>query len=148
MTRLVGVLAVVAAACTSSPPGPAVLDTATEHCRSCQMPISDAHTASQIVAPGEETRFFDDLACLRAALTRTPLAADARVFVVDHRSGQWVDASRAVFSEVPGLATPMASGLVAHADAATRDADLRGREVHPVARRSVLVDAPGDANAR
>ena len=44
------------------------------------------------------------------------------VFVADHRTGEWVDARRAVFTRT-SIDTPMASGLVAHADAASRDAD-------------------------
>jgi copper chaperone NosL len=43
--------------------------------------------------------------------------------VADHRTRAWVPAAAAVFTRVPALQTPMGSHLVAHADAASRDAD-------------------------
>jgi hypothetical protein len=56
--------------------------------------------------------------------------------VADHRTGEWVDASRAVFTRTPAVQTPMASGLIAHADAASRDRDnaaAGGSDVSPAA---------------
>ena len=111
-----------AIACTRGAPGPAVLDTKTEMCRSCRMPVSDASLAAQLVAPGEEPKFFDDLGCVRDFLGRAPASAGTVAFVADHRTKKWVRASAAVYTRA-GLATPMGSHWIAHADAASRDAD-------------------------
>jgi copper chaperone NosL len=141
-------LVALAAGCGGGALVPVPLDTRTEHCRSCQMPVSDIHTAAQIVAPGDEPVFFDDLACLATYAGRGALPAGAVAFVADHRSGQWVEARAAVFSEVTGLATPMASGLVAHVDARARAEDLASREYRDVERTRVLGAARGAGDVR
>jgi len=128
-------MAMVAASCSGLPPHPASLDTQNETCAFCRMAISDARLASQIVAPGEEPKFFDDIGCLRDYLREHPAASGAVVYVTDHRTKAWVPAVQAVFTRVPGLETPMASYLVAHADPASRDHDpvAKGGENVPLA---------------
>jgi copper chaperone NosL len=83
------VLALFLAACASGPPRPATLDTKNEQCATCRMAVSDARFAAQLVAPGEEPRFFDDLGCLRDWLTgggAAKLAAGTIAYVADHRT--------------------------------------------------------------
>src|SRR5512143_1808762 len=112
-----------AVACRPGVPEPAPLDTRHEQCASCRLAVSDARLASQLVAPGELPRFFDDLGCLADFLKAGRAPPGATAFVADHRTKVWVRADRAVYSRVPGLETPMGSHLVAHADAASRAAD-------------------------
>ena len=50
----------------------------TTPCGYCRMIVSDQRFASQIVAPYEEPRFFDDLGCLARYLTGSAGAADGR----------------------------------------------------------------------
>ncbi len=119
-------LATLAVAC-GGPPGPAPLDTRNEACASCRMAVSDARFASQLVAPGELPRFFDDLGCLADYLKAGKAPTGAVAFVADHRTKAWVRADGAVFTRVSGLATPMGSHVIAHADAASRDADPDAR---------------------
>jgi copper chaperone NosL len=122
--NLLVVVVAFAAACARGPVPPAPLDTRTDGCSWCRMAVSDARFAAQIAAPLEEPRFFDDLGCLRDYLEGgARLEPEAVVYVADHRTRAWIPASHAVYTKVPGLATPMASGLVAHADASSRDAD-------------------------
>lgn len=124
MTRLIPLTCGLAlAACTSGPPRPAPLDTRSEACGSCRMAVSDARFAAQIVAPGELPRFFDDVGCLATFVKAGRAPAGATAFVADHASREWVRADAAVYTQVPGLATPMGSHVIAHRDAATRDAD-------------------------
>ena len=127
-------LAFGAAACAAGPPSPVAVDTRNDQCAACRMVISDASFAAQVVAPGEEPRLYDDLQCLRDGLAATPPAANARVFVTDHRTGRWVAATTALYVRVPDLATPMASHWVAYADESSRRAD-------PYAAAGVAVDA-------
>lgn len=117
------------AAC-SAPPRPAGV-TGAEMCASCRMTVSDVHFAAQIVAPGEEPRFFDDIGCLARALKADPSAPGAVAFVADHRTGEWIRASEAVYTSTTRVATPMGSGIVAHANAASRDADAAAHGGEP-----------------
>jgi copper chaperone NosL len=134
VTRALRLAALVAAlaACASRPPEPAPLDTRNEQCAVCRMPVSEARFASQVVAPGELPRFFDDLGCLASAVEGGKLPVGAVAFVADHRTRAWIRADRAVYTRVPGLATPMGSHLIAHADAASRDQDQDARAGTPV----------------
>jgi copper chaperone NosL len=117
-------VAALLAACAAGPPPPASLDTGNEACAHCRMAVSERRLAAQIAAPGEEPRFFDDLGCLRDWLAEHPsLHPEAIAYVADHGTAEWVPAAEAVYTEVPGLETPMGSHLVAHADAASRAAD-------------------------
>jgi len=134
----VAVIVVCLSGCASGPPEPAALDPANDACARCRMAVSDRRFAAQIVAPGQEPIFFDDLGCLREYLAAPErrLAQEAVVFVADHRTSEWVDARRAVFTRRADLATPMASGLMAHRDTSSLRED-------PEARGGVTV-APGE----
>lgn len=142
MTARVGcasVLAALLAACTSGALEPAELDTRHEACASCRMTVSDRRFASQIVAPGEEAVFFDDLGCLAGYLeVRGPLSAGARVYVTDHRTRAWTPADAAVFTRLPRIETPMSSHVMAHASAASRDQDPEARGGTEVPRGNLL----------
>ena len=122
MSRFLILLAVLALACSGGGAAPAALDTKTEVCRSCRMPVSDASLAAQLAAPGEEPKFFDDIGCLRDFLAAGPVSKGGVAYVADHRTGKWVRGSVAVFTKSP-ISTPMGSHWIAHADAASRDAD-------------------------
>jgi copper chaperone NosL len=134
---LVCALAILLPACGPAVPGPAALDTHNDACSECRMTVSNPRFASQLVAPGEEPRFFDDLGCLAAYLRdheRMPPGAVA--YVADHQSREWVPPSAAVFTLVPGLETPMGSHVVAHASASSRDADPASQRGTPVEQRA------------
>jgi copper chaperone NosL len=92
------------------------------------MVIVSQATAAQIVSAGEEPRFFDEIGCLRAYLAAASATLTDRtvIYVADHRTGEWVEARRAVFTRT-SAATPMSSGVIAHTDAASRDADPAAR---------------------
>ena len=124
MRRLVLSLVLVLAACARGPADPARPDTKHDACAWCRMAVSDLRFAAQLVAPGEEPRFFDDVGCLAAFLRAGGAPASGQIaWVADHRTKDWVRASSAVYAKVPGLLTPMNSFLGAHASAASRDAD-------------------------
>ncbi len=114
-------------------------------CSHCRMTVLDQKLASQLLAPGEEPRFFDDLGCLTAYLAAHPAEPRTRAFVADHMTGAWVDAARAAYSRSEAIATPMGSHLVAHADEASRAADASIRDARPLTAGSVFgaAGAPG-----
>jgi copper chaperone NosL len=135
MRALTLALMLLAVACGPGRLEPAPLDTANDTCAECRMTVSASRFASQIVAPGEEPRFFDDLGCLAAHLhDRDALPASIAVYVADHRTREWTPADAAVYTRVTSLETPMGSHVIAHASAASRDAD-------PAARGEEAVDA-------
>ena len=128
-------LALLLGACASGPPGPAALDTRNEACSFCRMAVSDPRFAAQIVAPGEEPRFFDDAGCLASYVKgkHDALPKQAVAYVADHRTKAWIPARSAAYTKVEALQTPMGSHVIAHADAASRDADPDARGGAPVA---------------
>lgn len=129
LARAVAATAIVLAACGGGVPRPATLDPRHDACRSCRMTVSDPRFAAQVVAPGDEPLFFDDIGCLATYLREeAPLPPGAIAYVADHRTRAWVPASRATFTRVVRLETPMASHLVAHADAASAGADDEAKD--------------------
>jgi copper chaperone NosL len=127
------------AACSRGPAAPAGLDTKNESCGWCRMAVSDARFAAQLVSPSEEPRFFDDIGCLATFLKSGGAPAKGQIaYVADHRTKAWVRASAAVYTKKPGLETPMGSGLIAHADAASRGADLDAAGGSPASVRDVF----------
>jgi copper chaperone NosL len=133
------VLVLALAGCSLSRTTPAALDTSgKESCASCRMAIVDGSTAAQLVAPGEEPRFFDDLGCLRSYLAQNKLPWKAVVYVADHRTKAWVPLSRAVYARQPALETPMGSQLIAHANAGSRADDAAARGATPLSAAEVF----------
>jgi copper chaperone NosL len=118
--RAVFVAAALAAAGCSAGSDPIDVR-AGDTCAHCRMAVSNTRLAGQIVAPGEEPLFYDDIGCLAKAIAEGNTVDDA--YVADHRTGEWVAASRAVFTRVPALETPMGSHLIAHATEESRTAD-------------------------
>lgn len=136
------------AACSGGSPGPAALDTKTDVCRFCRMPVSDVRLAAQLVARGEEPKFFDDIGCLRDFLAGSPARPESVAYVADHRTGSWVRASSAIYTRAR-LDTPMGSHLLAHATASSREADPAAAEGKPVPSRDIFGRAgPPDGHSR
>ena len=106
------------------------------------MAISEVLFAGQMVAPSEEPRFFDDVGCLGHYIQGAKaLPKGAVVYVADHRTKGWVRADAAVYTLATSVATPMGSHLIAHADAASRDADPDAKDGS--ARTAADVFGPG-----
>jgi copper chaperone NosL len=118
---LVAVTVLVAAGCSGGERGPAALAQG-DTCAYCRMVISNQRFAAQIVADGEDARFYDDIGCMVKGRARDRLSSGT-IYVADHRTGAWVRSSGAVFTRVDSLDTPMGSHVIAHADRASRDQD-------------------------
>ena len=148
-TRLASVASLAMGFCAAAGPSPpAELDTASEQCSSCRMAVSDPRTAAQIVSPSEEPLFFDDIGCLRNYLEGgATLPEGAVAYVADHRNNAWIEASKALYTRSDSLDTPMGSHLLAHADAASREADPDAREGTPLSPAEVFgPSGPPDGN--
>jgi len=130
----------LAAACGPRTLAPAALNAAGDQCGTCRMVISDQRFASQIVAPYEEPRFFDDLGCLTNYLAGASLPKDAVVYVADHRTKAWVRADAAVYTRVDRLSGAMGSHVVAHASVDSRRADTEAASGTPLSYSAVFPD--------
>jgi copper chaperone NosL len=122
MKALFCVLALALSGCAPAV-APRAIDPRTDACHQCRMLVSDPRLAAEVTAPGEEPIFFDDLGCLREFAATTSRSDAAIVVVADHRTGEWVPAEAAVYTRTASPASGMGSGLLAHRDAASRDAD-------------------------
>ncbi|MGD8587358.1 MAG: hypothetical protein PVG22_00865 [Chromatiales bacterium] len=87
-------------------------------CERCRMVLSDRNFAAQIrYFPDHSARskvvMFDDIGCAILWLDEKPWKDDPRseIWVVDHRTGTWIDARRATY--LTGVLTPMEYGLAA-----------------------------------
>ena len=137
MTRALLIASLCAASCAGAIARPAKIALGQDACAHCRMVIVSQATAAQLVAPGEEPRFFDEIGCLRDYLATAAVPPDAIAFVADHRTSAWVDARDAVFTRT-AVSTPMASGLLAHVDGASRDGDPAARQGSSVAASAIL----------
>ena len=102
-------------------------------CDVCRMIISEDRYAAAIViqiGPGRyEHRRFDDIGCLFQFESDEPDHAIAARYVSNARSGQWLDAERAVYLHSMTLKTPMAFHLAAFStreDAAAMQSEHAG----------------------
>jgi copper chaperone NosL len=118
----------LSAACGRGGTGPVPFQTGAP-CAYCRMTLVSPELAAEIVAPGEDPRFYDDIGCLANDLRKVAARPGARVYVADHRTAAPIDAATARYTRVDTLETPMGSHLVAHADDASRRADpaVQGR---------------------
>jgi len=128
--------AVLLAACANEPPGPAPLEFGSENCRWCRMVISDRRFPAQLVAPGHDPLFFDDVGCLAKYAAKNGVPGGAVTWVTDYKTSKWIRARGAEYHRCPGLASPMSSGIIATAPGGTPtfcpDVDARavfGREL-------------------
>lgn len=148
MRTTIAILAVGLLVGCNHRPGPAELDPHTARCLRCDKPVSDLHFAAQVVAPGEQPRFFDDVGCLRDWLRTEPrLPKGAVAYVADHRTGRWVRADLAVYT-VAAVTTPARSHVVANADAASRKADEVARNGRSMAAAEMFAPALAPAGTR
>lgn len=137
MIRWLPLVCLTLNACTAAAPRPAEVRIGGDACAQCRMTIISLATAAQIAAPGAEPLLFDELGCLRDYLSGKPLATDAIAFVADHRTGEWIEATNATFTQTRA-ATPMGSGLLAHASAEGRDRDPEAGHGLPVTAEAIL----------
>lgn len=144
MRFLVLAACLAVAACGNQARHPADISLGQDACAQCRMTLLSLRTAAQIVGPGREPVLFDEIGCLRNYLAATPLPADVVVFVADHRTMVWVDARLALFTRT-SEPTPMASGLLAHADAGSREADPAAHGGIALPASQILTPAAGEA---
>ncbi len=84
-------------------------------CERCKMAISERKFAAQIInLKTNKVYKFDDIGCAVLWLKeeKIPWAKEARIYVTDAKSGKWINAKKAKYSD--DLITPMAYGFGAY----------------------------------
>lgn len=106
--------------------GPPELRLGKDMCVHCGMLINDArYAAAALVRENGRAKavLFDDIGDLVDYIAANPAAKFEGKWVSDSVSRNWIDATTAQYVHVPGLHTPMGSGLVAYAPGASIPAD-------------------------
>ncbi|MBW9260733.1 MAG: nitrous oxide reductase accessory protein NosL [Candidatus Thiodiazotropha sp. (ex. Lucinisca nassula)] len=124
--RLVGIsvsLAMLVACTGDTGSGPKEVKWDRDACERCRMVVSDRYHAAQIrYFPPDKKRsevaMFDDIGCATLWLAKQPWEDDpnTEIWVADHRTGDWIDATKATY--VTGNLTPMEFGLGAQLETA------------------------------
>ncbi len=86
-------------------------------CERCKMAISERKYAVQVVNPQTGKVYkFDDIGCtvLWFDEEHIPWKDQAKIWITDARTGQWIDARTAKYTD--DSITPMAYGLAAYTD--------------------------------
>ncbi|MEW8508443.1 MAG: nitrous oxide reductase accessory protein NosL [Candidatus Thiodiazotropha sp.] len=103
--------------------GPVEVKWDRDACERCRMVLSDRNHSAQIrYFPPDKQRpvvaRFDDIGCATLWLADKPWEQDPKteIWVTDHRTGSWIDATRATY--VTGHHTPMEYGLGAQLEPA------------------------------
>lgn len=133
-------LALVAAACGSGEPRPVPLVLDEDACSFCRMAISQRELAAEAVTRGGRVERFDDIGCLLDWRHEHEVPDGTAFFVVDFETGDWLDATEAVYLRSRAIPTPMGSGLLAFA---SREAAVAAEE-----RLGLRDDAEGAGRAR
>ncbi|HXK56206.1 MAG: hypothetical protein KDI74_01935 [Gammaproteobacteria bacterium] len=123
-------------ACSEDPgTGPAEVKWDRTVCERCRMVLSDRHLAAQVsYLPEGKKRSrivqFDDIGCAILWLEdkRWKDDPETRIWVADHRNGEWINARTA--SYVPVKITPMAYGLGAQSEPAPGALDFTQAKAH------------------
>lgn len=109
--------------------GPVAVKWDRDACERCRMVLSDRYHAAQVrYFPPDKKRsqvaMFDDIGCATLWLADKPWEQDPRteIWVTDHRTGEWIDATQATY--VRGHLTPMEYGLGAQYDPAQGGLDF------------------------
>lgn len=128
-------LTLVLQGCGGSGDGPATPKWDRDSCERCRMVLSDPHYAAQVRYLPEGKKqprilWFDDVGCASLWLEDKPWkdAATTRIWVTDHRTGQWIDARSAHYVQMNN--TPMAYGLGAQIEPAPDSLDYAGAVAH------------------
>ena len=119
---LFATLTLVLSACSGGPEtGPVEVKWDQNNCERCRMMLSDHYFAAQIRYYPEDKRSrvvkFDDIGCATLWLKDQQWKNDPKtqIWVTDHRSGQWIDATTATYIRKNN--SPMGYDLGAQAEA-------------------------------
>ena len=86
-------------------------------CERCKMVVSERKYAAEIIDPKSDRVYkFDDIGCAVLWLEeeKIPWANEAKIWVTDAKTGEWLDARKAKYTD--DSITPMAYGIAAFSE--------------------------------
>lgn len=98
MRWLIVAASVLAVGCSSVKPLPVVSG---DRCFRCQRPIDDLKLASEMIDEGGHAFKFRTAGCMAKYLAEHPGEHNLGLFVTDHATGKFMEASKATFARVP-----------------------------------------------
>ena len=126
-------------ACTAQARSPESVPIDRVECARCRMLISSERGTGELVSVIDDTRFYDDVACLAADWAQHGSGSSAFVRLA---TGAWSNAHTAWYARPAGARTAMGSGFVAFAtEAEARAADAANRAL----RFDAILQQAGDA---
>jgi copper chaperone NosL len=103
--------AALLAACAADPLLPPSVRWGLDECTHCHMTLGEERFAAVARSEAGAEARFDDLGCVARFLGETSSGERWQVWAHDARGTGWLPAESAWYSQNPGLATPMGSGL-------------------------------------
>lgn len=97
--------------------GPPTLHLGYDVCDFCKMIISDQNFAAACIVRSTDGRArsvaFDDIGCLLEFQESPADGTIEHAYVTDYDTGDWLNASDALYIQSPDIRSPMASGMIA-----------------------------------
>lgn len=114
-------LLVLTSACVRAPAGPVPVQ-AGDMCAHCKMAISEKRFASEMLDNDGNPHKFDDIGCMKKFVEQGGwMHKGVSLFVMDYDKLNWLPAGEALCVTSSSIASPMASGLLAVAEASRAD---------------------------
>lgn len=104
---------------------PQPIDEAVDVCETCHMAVKNNGYAAEIVGEDGQAMKFDDIGCLTKFATTQGVSPQAKVFVQDRNTKEWIDKQEAIFIDQMDIPTPMGYGIHAFKDHESADAFLK-----------------------
>lgn len=129
---MISVLSVlVLSACGDKTYEPREINAETDVCYMCNMSITHAQYAGQIVKKNNDVIVFDDIGCLMEYIAEYGDKEVGAAFIRDNESDTWLDVTEASYVYSPDFWTPMNFGVLAFSskEAAQSYADEQNGEL-------------------
>ncbi|RSD26708.1 nitrous oxide reductase accessory protein NosL [Mesobacillus subterraneus] len=110
--------------CQNSSMEPEEINPEIDVCEVCNMGIAHEHFATEVVTADGEVYKFDDIGCMEEFLEKESELEgkeEAKKYVRDVDSGEWVELHKAYHAFHPDFWTPMANGVVSFKDQESAD---------------------------
>jgi copper chaperone NosL len=119
-SKIILVAASVLAIMSCQKSGPKDFVLGKDQCDNCRMTITEQKFATQLITAKGRAYKFDDISCMTMYESSNPdKATNAKTYVVDFPSGQFLEKSRATFIKGGSIKSPMGGNTQAYKDKAT-----------------------------
>lgn len=108
--------------------GPSEIILGKEQCDNCKMTIEDIKYAAELMTEKGKPYKFDDISCMTKFINSNPdKAKNAKTYVVDFKTSQFIETSKAVFVKGGQISSPMGGNTQAYSG--KKDAEKAAKEL-------------------